>query len=69
MGKAVPALTHRDFFTGGPPAHYIATWARVRLRAVGTRLAPGRPYGPRSRACRPGRVEAKRNRGIPESLK
>lgn len=26
MGKAVPALTHRGFVTGGPPAHYSATW-------------------------------------------
>lgn len=33
MGKAVPALTHRGFVTGGPPAHYSATWGRVRLQA------------------------------------
>lgn len=33
MGKAVPALTHRGFVTGGPPALYSATWGRVRLRA------------------------------------
>ena len=33
MGKAVPALTHRGFVTGGPPALYGAMWKRVRLRA------------------------------------
>lgn len=35
MGKAVPALTHRGFVTGGPPAHYSATLGRVRLRRAG----------------------------------
>jgi|APEBP8051073178_1049388.scaffolds.fasta_scaffold12430_3 hypothetical protein len=40
MGKAVPALTHRGFVTGGPPAHYSATWGRVRLRAGRLRRVP-----------------------------
>lgn len=39
MGKAVPALTHRGFVAGGPPAHYSATWGRVRLRAGRLRRA------------------------------
>jgi hypothetical protein len=40
MRKAVPALTHRGFVTGGPPAHYSATWGRVRLRAGRLRRVP-----------------------------
>jgi hypothetical protein len=43
MGKAVPALTHRGFVTGGPPAHYSATGSalasgRSRLLPLGTTL-------------------------------
>lgn len=51
MGKAVPALTHRGFVTNGLPAHYSATWGRVRLRAGrGLRRSARRqpPAGPLS---------------------
>lgn len=40
MGKAVPALTRRGFVTSGPPAHYSATWGRVRLWAGRLRRVP-----------------------------
>ncbi len=32
-GKSGPGADAPGFVTGGPPAHYSATWGRVRLRA------------------------------------